>query len=186
MKTPLSATLALLVALSPLAAGAASSGGAGPQGHGPSGHGPAMFMKMDADGDGTVTRAEVDAFRKARFDAADANHDGEITRDELVASMTQRLEQERLDREKRRAEGMADRMMARADGNGDGVISAGEPPATFEDMMFRRFDTDGDGTISAQEAEAGQRMMHHHGGPRGGHDGPGPMRHGFADPRPAE
>jgi Ca2+-binding EF-hand superfamily protein len=43
----------------------------------------AMFRSLDANGDGTVTLAEIEPFAQARFRALDANGDGAVTRDEL-------------------------------------------------------------------------------------------------------
>lgn len=57
----------------------AGSGDRGPRG-GPGGR---MLQGADADGDGQVSRAEVEAAVRARFDQMDANHDGVITRDEM-------------------------------------------------------------------------------------------------------
>ncbi len=47
-----------------------------------------MFGRLDADRDGAITRAELDAANQRRaqmFDRADANSDGKITRDEMIA-----------------------------------------------------------------------------------------------------
>jgi Spy/CpxP family protein refolding chaperone len=42
------------------------------------------FGRMDANGDGFVTKDEVRAYADKMFDEADANHDGKLTIDELV------------------------------------------------------------------------------------------------------
>ena len=42
-------------------------------------------LKYDANHDGTLTRAELEAGLKADFDAADTNHDGRLDIDEVRA-----------------------------------------------------------------------------------------------------
>ena len=46
----------------------------------------ARFARLDANGDGVVTAAEVGAERWARIGRADTNGDGAVTRDELRAA----------------------------------------------------------------------------------------------------
>ena len=51
------------------------------------GRGPGhMLQRADADGDGQVTKAELQAAALARFDKADANSDGTISTDERKAA----------------------------------------------------------------------------------------------------
>lgn len=47
----------------------------------------AMLKRADANGDGQVTQAEMQAAALARFDRMDTNGDGTITRDERRAAM---------------------------------------------------------------------------------------------------
>ncbi|GIX21358.1 MAG: hypothetical protein KatS3mg121_0141 [Gammaproteobacteria bacterium] len=77
---------ALVAAL--LAAPAAFSGDSCPHGHGKDGppRGAKLFKKMDADGDGQVTRAEFLAAHEKHFDRLDADGDGILTHDELKAA----------------------------------------------------------------------------------------------------
>ena len=65
---------------------------------------------MDANGDGTVTRAEAQAAAEALFTKLDVNKDGKL---------------DKADREARRAQ-MREDMFKRLDTNGDGVISKAE------------------------------------------------------------
>jgi hypothetical protein len=67
------------------AAGEGSPDG-GPGGGDRSGfRGGGGFARADADGDGVVTRAEVETQTRDRFERLDADGDGTVTRDELVA-----------------------------------------------------------------------------------------------------
>ncbi|MDX3909308.1 MAG: EF-hand domain-containing protein [Sphingobium sp.] len=65
------------------------SGDSGPAGRGPSRRGGQMrggMWGVDADKDGTITRAEFMARPIAMFDRADANKDGTVTPEELKAA----------------------------------------------------------------------------------------------------
>jgi EF hand len=44
------------------------------------------FNRVDADGDGFISRAEQVAFAEARFDKADENGDGQLTMEEIKMS----------------------------------------------------------------------------------------------------
>lgn len=105
----------------------------------------AMFERADANGDGKVTRDEVEAFRIERFSRIDADGDGLITEDELSA----------IGREK--AARRAARFLEHMDKDSDGAISEAEFSAladTRADRMFERADADGDGAIDRDELEA--------------------------------
>lgn len=132
------------------------------------------FAEIDVDGDGKITREEVDAHRKAVIEGLDADKDGMISKDEATAFMTAKMQEH--------VTTMVDRQFTMRDLDGDGKISAVEmlvPPA--HDRMFDRADADGDGAVSAEEAEAmrtrmsemreGRRAMRGHGHGIGhGHD----------------
>ena len=49
-----------------------------------------MFARLDADGNGVLTRAEFDAQLRVRFERLDSNRDGFITRDERRAARAAR------------------------------------------------------------------------------------------------
>ena len=139
---------------------------------GPDGQGPAHLMDrfdaIDADKDGKVTEAEIEAFRAARFAAADIDKSGSLSAEELSAMQMQEMQSRMGQR--------AARMIERLDGDADGQLSAAE----FAEMgkaksQFERADADGDGAISKAEAEAAVQKMADRGGKHGkrGHDGHG-------------
>jgi hypothetical protein len=108
-----------------------------------------MIQEMDANKDGKVTQAEIDAFEAARAAEIDADHDGKITPDEVKAF-----------REKERAKREAERF-ARMDTNGDGSVSVQEYEAA-QTWRLARMDRNGDGTIDAQDMRDGGGMHHRH------------------------
>ncbi|WP_233356126.1 EF-hand domain-containing protein [Henriciella aquimarina] len=125
-----------------------------------------MIEQLDTDGDGQITKAEVEAMKASKFEEADANGDGGLTMEELDAYHEAQRQ--------KRMEAMKQRMFERGDTNGDGVISLDE----FEDRgapMFERVDADDDGVITAEEIEAmkekrGKHGWRHHRGPDAGPD----------------
>lgn len=115
--------------------------------------GPMMdFSAMDADQDGKVTKAEIEAFKVARFTEADTNKDGKLSVEEVTAlrdAMEAKREEDRLAG-----------MIKRFDKDGDGMLSQAELPAQRNgDKMFDRIDTDSDGAISQAEADAAKAKM---------------------------
>jgi len=100
-----------------------------------------MFAKIDANHDGKVTRAEADAFMKARAAEIDANHDGKVSVDEIKAFI-----------QKQRDERLAERL-ARMDDNGDGTVTVDEFAAAGT-WRLARLDRDGSGAIEPNR-------MHH-------------------------
>jgi len=80
------------------------------RGNGPRGGG---MMRMDANGDGKVSRDEFITGTLRRFDMMDANHDGQLTKAERQAAF-----------EAIRAR-MEERMRERFQGGGDGGMGAG-------------------------------------------------------------
>ena len=105
------------------------------------------FDKMDANGDGIVTAAEMDARQDALIDAADANGDGGVTAEEFRAYRKAK-------RDERRAKNNPDT-------NGDGVIDRAEFLAKAE-QRFDRLDKDNNGVISEDERRS-KRGRHHRG-----------------------
>lgn len=139
------------------------------------------FATVDADKDGKITQAELDAYAKARFDAADTDGSGGLSADEMAAhSEAQRAE---------RAEQMRAMMIQRMDANGDGVVSFEEMQARMDaaprDRMFLRLDTDKDGALSEAELQAARDRMANRMGDdddwREGKGGHGEREHMFRD-----
>ncbi|WP_447726348.1 hypothetical protein [Sphingomonas koreensis] len=139
-----------------------------------------------------ITKAEMLARADARFDRMDTNKDGQLDANERKAG----AEAARTAMAERKGGEMADfapggrrggmggeRMLARIDTNGDGLISKAENRAATE-ARFSRMDANGDGTIGADERGKGMGKWKRGGGrrggdamPEGGH-GPDGMKHG--------
>lgn len=125
------------------------------------------FATLDADKDGKVTQAEVDAFHAARVAEVDANKDGLLSGDELAAMHLKMMTE--------RANTMAADMVTKLDTDGDKLLSAAEMAARpGPEKMFDMVDTDGDGAITQAEADAAKEKMAERGGRGGkGHHGKG-------------
>lgn len=132
------------------------------RGHGNrGGHGPARAMMMlqaaDANGDNSITRAEVEALQIEMFEWMDRNGDGVLSSadrsplHQRLAALHEASGEERGRRHGRRG-GRGDRLQ-RHDENGDGQISRDEfLNGAFE--VFDRLDTNGDNVITPDELDA--------------------------------
>lgn len=120
-----------------------------------------MFDAIDADSDGKVTLAELQAHRKAEFAAADTNGDGALSPEELSAHQMAKMQA----RMAERTQAMLDNM----DNDGNGSLSEDEMGQGPGERHFARLDTDNDGAISKAEAEAAMehRGKRRHGGGMG-------------------
>ena len=127
------------------------------------------FEILDADKDGKVTKAEVDAATAARSKAADTNADGKLSAEELAAMQIKAMTE--------RATQRAAKMIEKLDTDGDKMLSdvefaAGKGRAD----MFEKIDADGDGAITkveADDARARMQRMQERGHGRGGKHGRG-------------
>lgn len=164
--------LAALAAL--LAAGAATAGP--PDGrrgahgaHGPmgGGFGRLDFAAIDADGDGSLSRAELQARAVDRLAVFDLNGDGALDRAEIVAAFPQRggaLAIFSVDP----AEEMADRILAMSGATAAGQVAVSALAEEQVNMLFVRLDRSRDDAISVEEADQGRRgpgWMRGRGGP---------------------
>lgn len=122
-----------------------------------------------------VAKAEMLARADARFDRMDTNKDGQLDANERKAgaeaartAMAERKGGEMADFVPGRRGGMGgEKMLARIDTNGDGLISKAENRAAVE-ARFARMDANGDGTIGADERGKGMGKWKRGGGRRGG------------------
>lgn len=121
------------------------------------GHGQSAFIgSYDANRDGVVTRAEYDAIRKQRFEAADKNKDGFLNEEEYVAEFTLRLKQQYLD-ENRQPDKAYENSIRQAhvrfavvDRDRDGKFTREEDLA-IADRTFKGADTNGDGRVTKDD-----------------------------------
>lgn len=118
------------------------------------------FAAVDADGNGEITQAEVEAFRAAQFASIDTDGNGTVDADELTAFAEARADERRADR--------AERMVERADTDGDGVLSQDELQANRRGGdMFERLDADDSGTITQEEIDTAREERKDRRGERG-------------------
>lgn len=110
------------------------------------------FKKLDADGDGKVTRAEHAQGAQKMFAKADGNGDGIVTASEMDAAKTSYG-----DKPARTELSSAEKIRV-IDQNGDGQLTAAEHTAGSE-AMFAKADTDGDGVLNESECKAALKSM---------------------------
>jgi Ca2+-binding EF-hand superfamily protein len=119
------------------------------------------FEQLDADADGFITKAEMQAAHAARFAENDTDGDGFLNSEELQASKGKmRKGGQKGEQAKEGKEPNADRqarMMRYMDENGDGKVALSEIPTDRTDKMFDRLDADEDGKISKAELEAAKK-----------------------------
>lgn len=119
---------------------------------GPKDRQPVSFQELDTNGDGQVTKEEIQAHSAQRFTNADADGDGQLSLEEMQAAAQQR------------ANDRVAKMFEKRDANQDGFLSEDElPKPRRADKMFDRIDADDSGTISEQEfADAQDKMGRKH------------------------
>ena len=112
---------------------------------GPAMFGPlAMLEAFDADADGKLTQAEIDAARSERFAKYDTNRDGALTVDEFEGLFTEV------------ARPMMVRAYQRLDPDGDAMVTAAEFERAFANIV-KRHDRNGDGALSMDDWRRGHR-----------------------------
>ena len=145
LKTKLAlAGIGLALAMTPMMAQA--KGGQGPR---------VTFEELDVDSNGSVTEAEMQAHRAARFTTADTDGDGSLSRAELEAQMTSGKES--------RMERRLDRMMDHLDADDNGALSQeelAEAGGERKGKGFSRLDKDGNGAVSKAEFDEMGKKRH--------------------------
>lgn len=115
----------------------------------------ASFETLDTDGDGQITKAEIEARGADRFASVDTDGNGELSKDELIAQSAERQAQR------------VDKMLERLDADENGTLSQAEleaaPRRGGGDRLFKRADADENGSISKEEFETAMEK-------RGGRD----------------
>ncbi len=109
-----------------------------------------MLEKVDADGDGKVSEAEITAHRTSVFNEIDADGDGSLTKAEISAHHEKKEAERRAEMEKKRAE-RQDKMFAHLDEDGNGTASLEEFLAKGPGARFDKMDKNDDGFISKDE-----------------------------------
>lgn len=150
--------LAAVAALALAAGTAAYAKGFGR--HGAFMPGPEQMKAADADKSGDISPAEFAAAIDGRIGGTDANADGVFTVDEVAAEIQRQM-----------AQRMAEHLIARFDGDGDGKLTKAEVES-HEKKVFALLDRNDDGKIALDELP--KHGWGRHGG-WGGHGGPGMM-----------
>jgi hypothetical protein len=122
------------------------------------------FAAIDTDGNGSLSRAELQARAAARIGAADANGDGAIDREELIAVLPGSGRGIFHVFSADPAAGMADRILAML-----GATEAGQVPVTAladhrVNLLLTFADTDRDAAISQAEGDRMAARGWHRGG----------------------
>ena len=97
-----------------------------------------LFSQVDANGDGSITQEEVDAFRADKVSAVDTNGDGALSIEEF----------DTIYREMTRSRMV--RAFQSLDADGDGIISSDEMDSRFG-AIVKRMDRNGDGALSTED-----------------------------------
>ena len=165
--------IASLTAAALVAAAGAAAAQHGPMGMDSDG---IDFAAIDSDGNGSLSRAELQARAQARLAAADANGNGILERTEIIA-MFPAPPQRMFDVfSADPGEEMADRLLAMLGATEAGQVDVAALADRRVNMLLAFADEDRDAAISTAEAEAmqerrgGWRSGHrdHRGGPDGG------------------
>ena len=117
-------------------------------------HRAKILERLDANKDGAIDRAEFMAGRDDRFAMLDGNGDGTVIEAEFDAAAARFRAEHGMGEGGHGAghQGRHGEWFARIDADGDGSVTRGE----FDDAaerMFARFDRNGDGVLSPEDRE---------------------------------
>ncbi len=119
-----------------------------------------LLTKYDANHDGTLTKAELEAGLKAEFDGADADHSGCLNPDEVRTINEKRLQEQ------------GSTATPLIDWNQDGCVDFNEFAGTMR-TLFTEMDRNEDGKLTPEElnprAAAQAKKKAGQGGGKGGH-----------------
>lgn len=107
-----------------------------------------LIEAYDADGDGSITQAEVDAWRANRLKEFDADGDGTLSLDEYQALWLDAMR-----------ERMVDAFQGHDD-DGDGKVTVDEFSKRTKRMVLMR-DQNDDGALNMQDVRRGPRRQDH-------------------------
>jgi len=110
-------------------------------------HGMRMLERFDADGDGKLTRAEVDAHVTERIEAFDADGNGQLSLEEFQGLWLEHMRERMVDG------------FQMLDDDGDAQVTGAEMGNPFR-RLVERADLDGDGAVSRAELERKKRRHH--------------------------
>ena len=133
-----------------------------------------MLLKYDADHNGSVTRAELDAGLHAEFDRYDTGHTGCLNPDQVAAINAERIKQDQ------------STATPLQDFQDKGCVNFAEYAAAPV-SLFEELDRNGDGVVTAEEfnprpGAGGPRGAAPGGRPPGGGSGGGERRGGNPGP----
>jgi EF hand len=100
-----------------------------------------LLTKYDANHDGTIARAEMEAGLKQEFDTADTNHDGKLDPDEVAAVNSQRWNEDK------------STASTIVDWNQDGFVDFNEFAGTAR-SLFADIDRNGDDQLTPDELQS--------------------------------
>lgn len=131
----------------------AAKDGAGKQGHDPQRRIEAMLKRLDTDKDGKISLAEIQADTTKRFAVADKDGNGEISRAEMQSVRKAMKDAHHAMREERREKGPKNEE-ARAEAREKIREARLAMVPGMRKGAFKKADIDGNGSLSRQEVDA--------------------------------